>query len=179
MSLAHLPGRRRALAALATVGFVPLLVAGCGFQLRGPRPLPFDTIYLGMYEYSELASAIRRQIQAGSTTRVVARQEDAAVRLEVLADAKEKAILALNTQGRVREYQLRQRFSFRLVDKDGQEIIAPNEILLRRDLAFDDSQVLAKEQEEILLYRDMQGDLVQQLMRRLSSARMPDAPPKP
>ncbi|MBL8458521.1 MAG: hypothetical protein JNM92_04090, partial [Zoogloea sp.] len=46
-------------------------------------------------------------------------------------------------------------------------------------LAFDDSQVLAKEQEEILLYRDMQGDLVQQLMRRLSAARMPDAPPKP
>ncbi|MDD2990591.1 MAG: LPS assembly lipoprotein LptE [Zoogloea sp.] len=176
MSFAHLPGRRRALAALAAA---PLLAAGCGFQLRGPRPLPFDTIYLGMYEYSELAAAIRRQIQAGSSTRVVTRPEEAAVRLEVLADAKEKFILALNTQGRVREYQLRHRFSFRLVDKNGQEIIAPNEILLRRDLAFDDSQVLAKEQEEILLYRDMQGDLVQQLMRRLSAARMPDAPPKP
>ncbi|WP_374495220.1 LPS assembly lipoprotein LptE [Zoogloea sp.] len=176
MSHLHQPRRRRALVAL---GALPLLAAGCGFQLRGPRPLPFDTIYLGMYEYSELAAAIRRQIKAGSTTRVVARQEDAAVRLEVLADAKEKAILALNTQGRVREYQLRQRFSFRLVDRNGQEVIAPNEILLRRDLAFDDSQVLAKEQEEILLYRDMQGDLVQQLMRRLSAARMPDAPPKP
>ncbi|HOY01687.1 LPS assembly lipoprotein LptE [Zoogloea sp.] len=176
MSHLHQPGRRRALAVL---GALPLLAAGCGFQLRGARPLPFDTIYLGMYEYSELAAAIRRQIRAGSTTRVVARQEDAAVRLEVLADAKEKSILALNTQGRVREYQLRQRFSFRLVDKNGQEVIAPNEILLRRDLAFDDSQVLAKEQEEILLYRDMQTDLVQQLMRRLSSARMPDAPPKP
>ncbi|WP_374498818.1 LPS assembly lipoprotein LptE [Zoogloea sp.] len=176
MSHLHQPGRRRALAVL---GALPLLAAGCGFQLRGARPLPFDTIYLGMYEYSELAAAIRRQIRAGSTTQVVARQEDAAVRLEVLADAKEKSILALNTQGRVREYQLRQRFSFRLVDKNGQEVIAPNEILLRRDLAFDDSQVLAKEQEEILLYRDMQTDLVQQLMRRLSSARMPDAPPKP
>ena len=176
MSHLHQPGRRRALAVL---GALPLLAAGCGFQLRGARPLPFDTIYLGMYEYSELAAAIRRQIRAGSTTRVVARQEDAAVRLEVLADAKEKSILALNTQGRVREYQLRQRFSFRLVDKNNQEVIAPNEILLRRDLAFDDSQVLAKEQEEILLYRDMQTDLVQQLMRRLSSARMPDAPPKP
>ena len=176
MSHLHQPGRRRALAVL---GALPLPAAGCGFQLRGARPLPFDTIYLGMYEYSELAAAIRRQIRAGSTTQVVARQEDAAVRLEVLADAKEKSILALNTQGRVREYQLRQRFSFRLVDKNGQEVIAPNEILLRRDLAFDDSQVLAKEQEEILLYRDMQTDLVQQLMRRLSSARMPDAPPKP
>ena len=170
------PGRRRALAAL---GALPLLAAGCGFQLRGQRPLPFDTLYLGMSEYSDLAAAIRRQIHAGSNTRVVSNKEEAQVRLEVLADAKEKAILALNTQGRVREYQLRLRYAFRLVDKNGQEVLAPNEILLRRDLAFDDSQVLAKEQEEILLYRDMQGDLVQQLMRRLAAAKMPDAAPKP
>ncbi|KAB2966606.1 LPS assembly lipoprotein LptE [Zoogloea sp.] len=169
-------GRRRALAALCAL---PLLATGCGFQLRGQRPLPFDTLYLGMSEYSELAAAIRRQIRAGTSTQVVSNKDDAQVRLEVLADAKEKVILALNTQGRVREYQLRLRYAFRLVDKNGQEVLAPNEILLRRDLAFDDSQVLAKEQEEILLYRDMQGDLVQQLMRRLAAAKMPDAQPKP
>lgn len=169
-------GRRRALTTLAAL---PLLAAGCGFQLRGQRPLPFDTLYLGMSEYSDLAAAIRRQIRASTSTQVVSNKDEAQVRLEVLADAKEKVILALNTQGRVREYQLRLRYAFRLVDKNGQEVLAPNEILLRRDLAFDDSQVLAKEQEEILLYRDMQGDLVQQLMRRLAAAKMPDAAPKP
>lgn len=169
--------RRRALAVLAAL---PLLAAaGCGFQLRGHRPLPFDTLYLGMSEYSDLAAAIRRQIRASTSTQVVSNKDEAQVRLEVLADAKEKVILALNTQGRVREYQLRLRYAFRLVDRNGQEVLAPNEILLRRDLAFDDSQVLAKEQEEILLYRDMQGDLVQQLMRRLAAAKMPDAAPKP
>jgi LPS-assembly lipoprotein len=35
--------------------------------------------------------------------------------------------------------------------------------------------VLAKETEEQLLYRDMQFDMVQQVMRRLSGA----TPPKP
>jgi LPS-assembly lipoprotein len=164
------PARRRLLAALVTS---PLVVAGCGFKLRGPRPLPFESIYLGMSEYSDLAAAIRRQIRAGSTTRLADRPEDAQVRLEVLADTKEKAILALNTQGRVREYQLRQRFAFRVVAKDGAVIMPYGEIMLHRDLAFDDTQVLAKEQEEILLYRDMQNDLVQQLMRRLSTAKMP------
>ncbi|WP_079432821.1 LPS assembly lipoprotein LptE [Zoogloea sp. LCSB751] len=177
MSQLPSPARRRALAA---IGAAPLLLlAGCGFQLRGPRPLPFDSIYLGMYQYSDLAAAIRRQIRASSTTRIVDTPEEAQVRLEVLADAKEKAILALNAQGRVREYQLRQRFYFRVVDKAGREVLAPNEIYLKRDLAFDDSQLLAKEQEEILLYRDMQGDLVQQLMRRLAAAKMPEAEPKP
>ncbi len=166
-------GRRRALAALAGAS----LLAGCGFQLRGARPLPFKSVYLGMYQYSELAAAIRREIRANGGTVIAEKPEDAEVRLEVLADLKDKIILALNTQGRVREYQLRQRFAFRLVSKSGQEVMPSTDILLRRDLAFDDTQLLAKQQEEILLYRDMQNDLVQQLMRRLAAARMPDAPP--
>lgn len=170
--MSHSPARRIVLGALLAG---PLL-AGCGFKLRGPQPLPFESIYLGMSEYSDLAAAIRRQIRAGSSTRIADRPDDAQVRLEVLADAREKIILALNSQGRVREYQLRQRFTFRVVDKAGVEVIPSSEILLRRDLAFDDTQVLAKEQEEILLYRDMQNDLVQQLMRRLSAAKMPAEP---
>jgi len=173
MNAPHSAGRRRTLLALGGA----TLLAGCGFQLRGARPLPFDSIYLSMYQYSELAAAIRRQIRANGNTIVADKPEDAQVRLEVQADVKDKVILALNTQGRVREYQLRQRFIFRLVGKNGQEIMPSSEIFLRRDLAFDDTQLLAKQQEETLLYRDMQNDLVQQLMRRLAAAKMPEAPP--
>ena len=36
-------------------------------------------------------------------------------------------------------------------------------------MAFNETQVLAKESEEALLYRDMQADLVQQIMRRLAA----------
>lgn len=179
MSAPHSPSRRRTLALLA--GGVPLLLAGCGFQLRGARPLPFDTIYLGMYPYSELATALRRQLRANGRTQVAERAEDAQVKLEVRADVKDKIILALNTQGRVREYQLRQRFIFRLVDQSGTELIPPSEILLRRDMAYDDAQLLAKQQEEAQLYRDMQSDLVNQLMRRLAAVTLPDpaTPQKP
>jgi LPS-assembly lipoprotein len=132
-----------------------------------------------MAPYSELAAAIRREIRANGSTRLTETPADAEVRLEVLADIKDKLILALNTQGRVREYQLRQRFVFRLVSKSGQEIMPSNEIFLRRELAFDDTQLLAKQQEEALLYRDMQNDLVQQLLRRLAAAKMPEAAPAP
>jgi len=176
MSTTPSAGRRRALWIL---GGAPLLVAGCGFQLRGARPLPFESIYLGMYQYSELAAAIRRQIRANGGTVVAEKPEDAQVRLEVQADIKDKQILALNAQGRVREYKLRHRFVFRVVDKAGREVMPSSQIFLFRDQAFDDTQLLAKQQEEALLYRDMQNDLVQQLMRRLAAAKMPDAPPAP
>ncbi|NTV09302.1 MAG: hypothetical protein HGA47_00820 [Zoogloea sp.] len=150
-----------------------LVVAGCGFQLRGQQALPFESIYLGMNPYSDLAATIKRNIRAGSTTAIAETAGEAQARLEVMSEGREKIVRALNAQGRVREYELRQRFGFRVVDKKGREIIAPNEIVVHRDLAFDDSQLLAKEQEEVLLYRDMQGDLVQQLMRRLAAAKLP------
>jgi len=44
------------------------------------------------------------------------------------------------------------------------------EIELNRNFAYDDSQILAKESEENLLYRDMQTDAAQQIMRRVSAA---------
>jgi LPS-assembly lipoprotein len=155
--------------------FLYLLVvtmAACGFQLRGPKPMAFKTIYLGMSAYSDLAADLRRQIQTSGTTKVVDKPDDAEVRLIVLEDAQEKAILALGPTGTVREYQLRKRFQFRLQDKQGKEVMPLQQINITRDITFNDSIVLAKEQEEVLLYRDMQNDLVQQITRRLAAVRM-------
>jgi LPS-assembly lipoprotein len=42
--------------------------------------------------------------------------------------------------------------------------------VLERDLTYDDDAVLAKENEEVFLYRNMQMDAVQQLVRRLAVA---------
>jgi LPS-assembly lipoprotein len=71
--------------------------------------------------------------------------------------------------GQVREFQLRLRVKFRVRTLQGVELIAPTEVVLQRDISFNETAVLAKESEEILLYRDMQSDLVQQLLRRVSA----------
>ena len=152
-------------------------LTGCGFQLRGPKPMAFKTIYLEMSPYSDLAADLKRQIKTSGTTVAVDKREDAEVRFVVLQDNREKAILSLGPTGTVREYQLRQRFQFRLQDKAGKEVMSLQEINITRDITFNDSIVLAKEQEEALLYRDMQNDLVQQITRRLAAVRMnPVAP---
>jgi LPS-assembly lipoprotein len=164
---------RLALACLMLVG-----LTACGFQLRGPKPMAFKTIYLEMSPYSELAADLKRQIKTSGTTVAVDQREDAEVRFIVVQDAREKAILSLGPSGTVREYQLRLRFQFRLQDKAGREVLPLQEINITRDITFNDSAILAKEQEEGLLYRDMQNDLVQQVTRRLAAVRMaaPSAP---
>ena len=72
----------------------------------------------------------------------------------------------------MREYTLYYKLRFRLKDKQNNELLAPTEIVLKRDITFNEAQVLAKEREEELLYRDMQADLVQQIMRRLSAVKL-------
>ena len=71
----------------------------------------------------------------------------------------------------VREYRLTQRFTFRLRDAGGQELIAPSQLVLTRDLTYNEANTLAKDYEEQQLYRDMQRDIVQQLIRRLASVK--------
>ena len=154
------------------IALLSILLGACGFHLRGAQTLPFESIYLAMPDYSEVGAALKRSIRAAGGTRIAASPNEAQAVMTVLGEAKEKNILSLNAAGRVREFQLRYRFVFRVHDTQGREFIPQSEILLTRDFTFTDSAVLAKEQEEVLIYRDMQNDLVQQLMRRLAAAKV-------
>ena len=150
-----------------------LTLAACGFQLRGTASLPFDTVYVQAPPTSQFAIQLKRVIASGSKTRVVERAADAQVLLHVQNEQREKQVLSLSGGGRVREYLLRYRISYRLTDgKGAQEYVGASEIVLQRDFSYNDAEALAKEAEEALLYRDMQNDAVQQLVRRLQAARL-------
>jgi LPS-assembly lipoprotein len=153
-----------------------LLLAGCGFQMRGTANLPFDTLYMPPIGGPGIALDLKRNIQAGTRTTVVDDPKKADALLEVQQEAREKVILSLAATGRVREYQLRYRVAFRVHDGKGGEFLPTNSVVLTRDITFNDSDVLAKETEEGLLYRDMQFDMVQQIMRRLEAAQRPKPP---
>lgn len=153
-----------------------MALTACDYHLRGPQTLPFSSIYLNMNRFDDFTAAIKRQIETSGSTRVVDRRADAEVNFQVVRNEKEKSILTLSASGTVREYQLRQRFAFRLVDKHGHEVMPYSEIYVYRDVSFAEGQELAKEQEDALLYRDMQNDILQQMMRRLARARLNTSP---
>ena len=50
-------------------------------------------------------------------------------------------------------------------------MIADVELFQQRDLSFTETAALSKEIEEATMYRDMQTDIVQQIMRRLGAVR--------
>jgi LPS-assembly lipoprotein len=152
--------------------FCALLLAGCGFQLRGAANLPFETLYVQAPAGSQFAAQFQRVVAAGSATRVVNSAQEAAATLIVISELREKSILSLSGTGRVREFQLRYRVSYRMLDNKAVEILPTTEIALTRDFSFNDQDALSKESEEALLFRDMQNDAVQQLVRRLQVAKI-------
>jgi LPS-assembly lipoprotein len=81
-------------------------------------------------------------------------------------------VVGISSTGQVRELQLRIRLVFRIRTPQGDELVPQTEMLQKRDISFNETAVLAKEAEEALLYRDMQTDLVQQLLRRLAAVRL-------
>lgn len=161
------------LLALALVALAPTLgLSGCGFQLRGAYTLPFESLYLNVPETSLVGASLKRQLRASKSTRLADRADDAQATFLNTVELREPVILSFSGAGRVREKRLRYRYGYRVIDAKGRDLIAPGFVELFRDISYSDSEVLAKTQEENLLWQDMENDLVQQLLRRLSSAKL-------
>jgi LPS-assembly lipoprotein len=149
-----------------------VVLSACGFKLRGSvlgENLPFKSIYLNLPATSSLGTELRRNIRGSGELKLVDKAEDAEAILDVTNETREKVIQSLNSQGRVREFGLYYRATIRVRDNKQAELLSPTVLTLRRDITYNEDIILAKESEEAMLYKDMQSDLVQQILRRLSA----------
>jgi LPS-assembly lipoprotein len=149
-------------------------LAACGFQLRQTPEFAFKSIYTNVSTASVLGIELKRHLRAMGNVVLItdpALQKNAQVILDVLQELREKSVVGMNAAGQVREFQLRIRFKYRLRTPAGKEIIEETELLRQQDISFSESAVLSKEVEEAQLYRSMQNDIVQQLLRRLAAVK--------
>lgn len=165
-----LPRRHLLLAGLASLG-----LAGCGFALRKAPTFAFQTIRLQGNEGTAVARELREALQANGlqvlTSSTAPATQPAQVVLTVLTDQRERVVVGQTAAGQVRELQLRTRFVFRLRSANEKDLIPDTELLLERDISFTETAVLSKDAEEAMLYRDMQADVVQQVLRRLAAVK--------
>ncbi len=148
-----------------------LPLAACGFQLRGSRPdakLDFNSVHLEATHGSPIERDLRSSILAQGHTVLATDRKSADVTLRILQENQEKKVLTINAQGQVREYSLLYRLRFDVLDKDNAILLEPTELALQTFMSYSESQALAKETEERLIYNDLRADAVSQVMRRLS-----------
>jgi LPS-assembly lipoprotein len=173
----HAGGARHAARAAAAgplaVQLVAAALAGCGFHLRGDVTYAFSSLYVSSPTAPQFALELKRVIESSGATRVVDTPKDAQALLDVTRVTDDKGVLSLSSGGRVREYLLTKRVTFNVHDAVGHEWLPASEISIRRNYTFNESEVLAREAQEQRLLKEMQADAVQQILRRLQSAKRP------
>jgi len=159
--------RRSLLAASASA----LLLAGCGFELRKAPVFAFKTLY--MSGNTALINSLRRQLRASGTVELLPedQRDKAEAILDILGENRDRVVISTNSAGQVRELQLRLTLRFRLRTPAGKELLGSTEISQQRDITYNETAALAKEGEAELLFRDMQNDISQQMLRRLAAVK--------
>ncbi len=146
-------------------------LAGCGFTVRGALPMSFRSIALvGFAPRSSLGRTVRDQL--AQSLRIEDAPAKADVVLQALNDARERVAVVTTASGQVRELQLRARLTWRASTPRGAVLIAPQELLLTRDMTYSETATLAKEREADLLYTAMDEDMAMQIVRRLASLKL-------
>jgi LPS-assembly lipoprotein len=158
---------------------IALFVAACGFHLRGAVQLPYKSLYVAVAASSTLGMELRRQLSASQPDLLVEDQKQAEAIFRQLSNSRERIIAAINADGRAREYQLHLSYSFRLEDAKGEPLTPVSNIVIAREITYDDNQVLSKDQEEAFLWLSMEKDLVQQILRRLATQHPIQPPAQP
>ena len=150
-----------------------LTITACGFHLRGQATLPFETLYVNASNNPSFDTELKRALVAGTNAHLSDNPKDAEAIIQLVSETREKQILSLNTGGTVAEYELRLHVTFRLYGNNGKDWIPRTEIVLKRALSYSDTAVLAFNDEEEQSYKDMQTDVVQQIVQRMSRVIVP------
>ena len=146
-----------------------LLVAGCGFQLRGDPQVGYRKLFISSVGASAIVGDMKRTLLAGAT-RVVTTPAEAEAHLRVLQEEREKSVSTITASGRVYEYQLTLRVRYELIVTGRDEpLIEPTRLETRRLISYSETAPTAKEAEEQLLYKDMQLDLGRQILRHVAA----------
>jgi len=146
------------------------LLSACGFQLRGEPQTGIKALHVSAAVGSGVYGDIRRAL-AGTSTRVVASPSEAQAHLRILAEGREKTVHTITGTGRVYEFRLRLVVRYELV-VPGRELplIASTEAEARRIITYSETAPIAKEAEEQLLYKDMQVELADRILRQIAIA---------
>lgn len=167
MSSSEVSARRRRLLRAAPA----LLLAGCGFELKRAAELHFESIALtGFAPRSPLAQELRTALER--SVKVTEDQAQAQVVFQALTDQRTRRAVAYTASGQVRDIQLRMLLRYRAQTPSERELIPVSAIEKIREMTFIESAALGKQQEEQDVYREMQSDMVLQLMLQLSTIRL-------
>lgn len=157
------------LRALFAGALLVLSLSGCGFHLRGAGMAAVDmpvTFLQNDGVGNEFVVDLRRALRSAGTELATDAASAAAV-LTISRENRSRRVLSVGSTGKVQEYELYYAVTFSVSDNSGKELVSSRVASQTRAYAFDETDVLAKQSEESLLYRDMRRDVISEILRHM------------
>lgn len=158
---------RRALVVL----LFAVVLAGCGFQLRGAASLP-EAMSTTWVEVGDPTSAFARELELllrGNGVEVAAGPGDGIAELRITRERITRRALTISDDARVREFELVFDLRFSLVGPDGEVLLGPETLRQARDFQFDEQAILGAATEEEMLREELRRNMAATLIRRLEA----------
>lgn len=143
-----------------------LLLAGCGFHLRGQIDVPDSLMRLHVKGTDiELVHDVEKSLKF-SDIEIVEAGDNAAL-LDLSNTTYVKEVNGTNSSGIASNYKMTYTANYVVTDALG-EVLQKDSVKQNRTLAYNASQILVFEREEIFLKEEMRKDLVSFILRRMS-----------
>ena len=142
-----------------------LMIASCGFHMRGMTEISFKTISLEGKELSFTKNL--KKVLNSNKVAIVLPSENPELRVELIGEESEKRILSLSGQGLVREYEIFYRVRYRIKTLDSDIWSQENILETRRDFTFSDSNLIGKEEEERQLNESIRNEAISSLFNQI------------
>ena len=147
-----------------------LMLAGCGFQMRGATTTPaemsrtyIETTDRHSLFYRNLRDSFRR---AG--VELVDSPLDASATFSIISDMTGQRVLSVSARNVPREFEVFYTVMYDL-KTEKESLLDPREQTLTRDYTWDETQVLGKEKEEQLMREAIVEDLIRIILIQLSA----------
>jgi LPS-assembly lipoprotein len=154
------------------LGLLMLSLTACGFQLRGSASVPeaLKTLYIqGVNTRQDEFGIELKRALIRNDIRVVEDYEEGAALFTVLENRFERHVLSVGSDAKVREYEIETWVVYQISDENGELIGNKQRVEARRDYQFDRGQILAMDEQERVLRDDLNKQMVQSILRRLSA----------
>lgn len=147
-----------------------LLIAGCGFQLRGAPPVSsaLQPLAVDCAENvpGQLCDAVREQLELGRIDLKPAEEADFVLKIGNFR--QERRASAITLRAAAAEYTLRHTVDIEVLTSDNIPLIEPTDLNSSETYRYDESNVLAKQREEEALREQLHNRLAQQIIFRLA-----------
>lgn len=157
------------------VALLLVLSSACGWHLRGSEghTVAFERLHISSPNlHGDLVRQLTRQFEA-SGVELVESATGASYSLVIMNEDAQRRTATVSASARVSERSLTEIVEFVVLDRQGAPVIPRSKVMVERIFEYDESNVLAADDEARLLKREMQEDLARQIYNRLRLLKKP------